>query len=114
MRVIFEPLEAEYQTIEIRTTELESFHSCAFKHKFAKQDFSNNDALLFGSLTHTVLQSYFFDVQRGMDTLDILCRSYDEWCKTIYDYIYLVESNQLIDNYRVICSEYKCVLEVEM
>ena len=113
MRIIFEPLEADYQTIEIRTTELESFHSCAFKHKFAKVDFSNNDALLFGSLTHTVLQSYFFDPVRGMDTLDILCRSYSDRCKTIYDYVYLVENNKLLDQYRVICSEYKCVMEIE-
>lgn len=48
-----------------------------------------------------------------MDTLDILCRSYTDWCKTIYDYVYLVENNKLLDQYRVICSEYKCVMEIE-
>lgn len=114
MRVIFQPLEQEYKTITLRTTELESFHTCAFKHKFAKQDFSNNDALLFGSLTHAVMQAYFFKPMGWVDTLDILCRSYTDWCGVIRDYIQLVQSERLDEKYNIICSEYKCVIEIEL
>lgn len=114
MRTIIIPLQENYQMIQLRATELESFFTCAFKHKFWKQDFSNNDALLFGSLTHAVLQSFFINVKSGIDTLDILCAKYEERCKTIYDYICLVEADKLNEKYNIICSEYKCVTEIEM
>lgn len=114
MRIILTPLEENYQTITLRATELESFHSCAFKHKYAKKDFSNNDALLFGTLTHAVLQSYFFSSQAGMDTLDILCNTYQTWCDTIFKYIQLIEWANLTSQYRFICSEYKCISEIEL
>jgi len=114
MRVILVPLEETYETIQVRTTELESFHTCAFKHKFAKQDFSNNDALLFGSLTHAVLQAYFFKPEAWYDTLDILCRGYEDRCKNIRDYIILTDANRLREQYSLICSEYQVVVEIEM
>lgn len=114
MRIVFTPLETEYKTLQLRTTELESFHSCAFKHKYAKQEFSNNDALLFGSLTHAVLQAYFFSPEWGIYTLEILCREYEDRCKAIGSYLNLIDTNWLRDQYKLICTEYKWVAEIEM
>ena len=114
MRVQLKPLQEWYKTIQLRATELESYFTCPFKHKFWKQDFSNNDALLFGSLTHAVLQSFFFSEKAGIDTLGILCPKYEDRCKTIYDYISLIEADQLHKKYSLICTEYKCVTEIEM
>lgn len=107
------PLQENYQTISLRTTELESFHTCAFKHRYWKQEFANNDALLFGSLTHAVLQAFFFNEAAGMDTLDIICQKHDERCKTIYDYIALIEKENLRAQYPFTCTEFKCVAEIE-
>lgn len=114
MRITIQPLEQEYQTIQIRTTELESYHTCAFKHRFWKQEFSNNDALLFGSLTHAVLQAYFFSPEAGIETLGLICTSYEQRCSAIGDYLALIDSNLLRDQYKLICTEYKCVAEIEV
>jgi len=114
MRIVLTPLEEQYQTIALRVTELESYFTCPFKHKFWKQDFANNEALHFGSLTHAVLQAFFFKPKAGIDTLDIICRSYEDRCKIIYNYLKLAEDNKLSEQYNLICTEFKCVIEIEM
>lgn len=113
MKYIITPLEENYKTIPMRVTEIESFNNCQFKHKFWKQEFATNDAFLFGTLVHSVLQAYFYKPEAGLNTLDLICRQYDAWCSTIYDYISLVENALLPQKYNIFTNEYKNIVEIE-
>lgn len=57
-QLIITPLEEEYQTLYIRTTNLEKYYGCPFKYKFEPQKSDSWAPFKYGKIVHTACQWY--------------------------------------------------------
>lgn len=55
-QLIIIPLENEYETLTIRTTNLEKYYACPFKYKFEPQRADSWAPFKFGKIVHTATQ----------------------------------------------------------
>lgn len=57
-QLVITPLENEYETLTIRTTNLEKYYACPFKYKFEPQRADSWAPFKFGKIVHTAAQGY--------------------------------------------------------
>lgn len=70
-QLIIRPLEEWYQTISIRTTNLESYNTCPFKYKFEPPKSDGYKPFVFGRIVHNVCWSFLLS----------RCSIEEEWLK---------------------------------
>ena len=79
-KMIIRPLDDEYDTRYVRTTELEQFQKCPKRHKEEHRD--ETEAQAFGTKAHEMLTTYLYNKKK---------ERYD-WC---YDYFVAPEQDKV-------------------
>lgn len=92
--IIIEPLFPKYETIDLRTTNLERFLQCPMNFKKAIVD-RQKEAFEFGKVAHNAIQAYVFNPKIREDILDFVCSYKEEYCEKIRAYMNLVDHNIL-------------------
>lgn len=112
MRYIIYPLEDDYKTIQTRVSDLEKFLACPFKRKFAEDKYASSEPLVFGNIVNSVIQSYLYDRDKGLKTLDLYCQSMPEYCGVLGHYMGLIDEHY--EKYSPITNEMQMIIEIEM
>lgn len=80
--IIIEPLKEWYKTIDVRTTSLEEFATCAYKYRFNKPMY-DKDVLKFGKQIHEIVQA------------DLIDRTWKFWDRIINEYTKTNETDSI-------------------
>lgn len=115
--VVFEKLHNDYEHVTIRTTHLEWFMQCAFKHKNQEDPHWNLHYFLRGKAVNTVIQPYLLkrkklkDWTREWPSDFSMIKLYDpEYHKYLSSCLYL--SKNL--DYNIVANEVDMTVDIEM
>lgn len=73
-QLVIIPLEEWYETIEMRTTNLENYNMCPFKYKFEPKKADDYQPFVFGKKVHTICQAYLLSRKKGDDEFNATLR----------------------------------------
>lgn len=108
---VIEPLLTWHETIEIRTTNLESFWQCPLKYRKAEQDW-NSEAFDFWKVVHNAVQAYLFSPGTVDEILEFVCKYREDYCDKVRSYINLAKYNILENWYTPIVNEIEWKMEI--
>lgn len=108
------PLNENYKTIAIRTTQLENFAMCPYKYKFEPPKFDNEEALQFGTFVGAILWAFRMWEERWYALSDLISRQHPDISKYANFYNNISAYREYIKDKNTICIELKMTYEIEM
>ena len=108
------PLNETYKTIQTSATKIETFAMCPYMYKFQPEKFDNEEALLFGTHTWAILESFLMWEDRWYALADLIARQYPEHAQYGIFYNNIPAYKEYLKDKEAICAQFKMTCEIEM